>query len=312
MSRPRTPLPRLRSAALAAVVANVGIVFTGGIVRVTGSGLGCSDWPTCDGSSLVPTGEGEVAWHSYVEFGNRLLTFVLLAVGVWLWRRVRQEAPERRDLKLLALSQTGGVFGQAILGGITVLTDLHPLAVASHFLLSMVLLAAAVVLRSRVSDDAADHPDGAGRPLRMLVRALPVSAAVVLVLGTVVTATGPHAGDADVARWGGLDIRTAAFLHADAVWLLVGLSLATLLVAHVVQAEAIRRAAIVLLVVEVAQGAIGYGQYALGIPAELVSMHLVGACLLWIAALRVPLALAVPAADALDHATLDPVPAATT
>lgn len=283
---------RLRPAALAAVVANVGIVLTGGIVRITGSGLGCEDWPTCDGTSVVPRGGAEAGWHQFIEFGNRTLTFVVLATAVWAVWAVRRDAPHRRDLRRLAWGLVGGVLGQAVLGGITVLTDLNPLVVAGHFLVSMGLVAVAVVLYDRVSGAPPAEPVP---PLRWLARVLVPVAAVVLVLGTLVTATGPHAGDPGTPRLG-LDIRTMAVAHADAVWALVALTLATLLVARALGARRTARAAGVALVVELAQGGVGYLQYALGIPAELVSLHLLGASLVWIAALRVGLATS-PVAD---------------
>ena len=310
-SSPRA-FPRLRPAALAAVVANVGIVLTGGIVRITGSGLGCEDWPTCDGTRVVPRPGAEAGWHQFIEFGNRTLTFVVLATAVWAVWAARRDAPARRDLRVLSWGLVGGVLGQAVLGGITVLTDLDPLVVAAHFLLSMVLITVAVVLHDRVSAPPPSEPVPA---LRWLVRVLVPVGAAVLVLGTLVTATGPHAGDPGTPRLG-LDIRTMAVAHADAVWALVALTVATWLVARALGATRTARAAAVALGIEVAQGGIGYLQYALGIPAGLVSLHLLGACLVWVAVLRVALATA-PASVAADgrpdttRTTADaPVPAA--
>lgn len=282
---------RLRPAALAAVVANVGIVLTGGVVRITGSGLGCEDWPTCDGTSVVPRPGAEAGWHQFIEFGNRTLTFVVLATAVWAVWAARRDAPERPDLRQLAWALVAGVLGQAVLGGITVLTDLNPLVVAGHFLLSMVLIAVAVVLHDRASSAAPAEPIPA---LRRLAAVLVPVAAVVLVLGTLVTATGPHAGDPGTPRLG-LDIRTMAVAHADAVWALVALTVATWLVARTLGARRTARAAAIALAVQLAQGGVGYVQYALGIPAQLVSLHLLGACLVWVSALRVGLATAVPA-----------------
>lgn len=286
--------PRLRPAAIAALVANVGIVLTGGIVRITGSGLGCEDWPTCDGTSVVPRPGAEAGWHQFIEFGNRTLTFVVLAAAVWAVWAARRDAPHRRDLARLSWGLVAGVLAQAVLGGITVLTDLNPLVVAGHFLLSMVLITVAVVLLDRVSDGAPAEPVPA---LQWLARLVVPTAGVVLVLGTLVTATGPHAGDPGTPRLG-LSIRTMAVAHADAVWALVALTLATWLVARVLGARRTARAALVLLGVELAQGAVGYWQYAVGIPPQLVSVHLLGACLVWVAALRVGLATAPPAVHA--------------
>ena len=275
--------PRLRTAALAAVMTNVGIVLTGGIVRVTASGLGCEDWPTCDGTRVVPAAGAEAGWHQFIEFGNRTLTFVVLAAAVWAVWAARRDAPHRSDLRRLSWGLVAGVLGQAVLGGITVLTDLNPLVVAGHFLVSMGLIAVAVVLHDRA--DTTGHVP-APPAVRRLVAVLVPVAAVVLVLGTLVTATGPHAGDPGTPRLG-LDIRTMAVAHADAVWALVALTVATWLVARALGAARTTRATAVLLLVELAQGAVGYAQYATGIPAELVSFHLLGAALVWVAVVRV-------------------------
>lgn len=289
-------LEAVRRPAFWAIVANVGIVLTGGIVRVTASGLGCADWPTCDGTSIVPSGD-EAGWHAFIEFGNRLLTFVVLATAVWVVLAARKHAAARPDVLRLAWLQPIGVLGQAVLGGITVLTDLNPLVVAAHFLLSMAIIAAAVVLHDRVTHDATD-PDRATptqtlvRPgwLRGLAIGMGAVGATVLVLGTLVTAAGPHAGDPGTKRLG-LDIRSMAFAHADAVWLLVGLTVAVLAVSAALGLDRVRRAATVLLVLELVQGGIGYGQYALGIPAELVSLHILGAALVWVGVVRTSLAI---------------------
>ncbi|MFT5222651.1 MAG: cytochrome c oxidase assembly protein subunit 15 [Glaciecola sp.] len=288
---------KVRPAALASVIANVGIVVTGGIVRVTGSGLGCDRWPTCDGTSVVPLAGDEASWHAYIEFGNRLLTFVVLAAAVWVVLAIRRHTPGRKDLVRLGWLQPAGVFGQALLGGVTVLTDLNPLVVAAHFLLSMVVIAAAVVLLDRVTAQhvdprpatAPDHEPDVAR-LRWIGVVLLVVGAAVLVLGTLVTAAGPHAGDAGTPRLG-LDIRSTAFAHADAVWLLVGLTVATMLMGWATGRERVARAAAILFAIELGQGAIGYLQYATGIPPALVSLHLLGASLVWVGVLRTSLAL---------------------
>lgn len=276
--RPAPRHPQVRRAALAALAANIGIVLTGGIVRVTASGLGCPDWPACSGTSVVPAG-GDLGWHSAVEFGNRLLTFVVLAAAGWVVVAVRREAADRPDLRALAWAQPAGVVGQAALGGVTVLTGLHPLVVAAHFLASMGLVAAAVVLVDRSGGWASDHAPG----LRTATGAIVVAVGAVLVLGTLVTGSGPHAGDVGTVRLG-LDIRTIAVAHADAVWVLVGLTVAVLAVAVGTGAARARRAAMILLAVEVAQGGLGYLQYALGVPPLPVIVHILGAAVVWSAA----------------------------
>lgn len=278
--------PRLRPAALATVITNVGIVFTGGVVRVTGSGLGCPDWPACEGMTVVPMPSADAGWHQFIEFGNRTLTFVVLAAAVWALWAVKRDAPDRRDLKALAWALIAGILGQAILGGITVLTGLNPWVVMAHFLLSMVLIAIAVTLHERVSQPPPAEPHRALRSLAALF--LPV-AVTVLVLGTFVTAAGPHAGDPGTPRLG-FNIRNMAFAHAQAVWVLITLTTATLVVARGLGARRTQKAAAIALGIELAQGGIGYTQYALGIPASLVSLHLLGAALVWVAVLRMALA----------------------
>jgi cytochrome c oxidase assembly protein subunit 15 len=295
---PLPPRPAVRRLALAALVANIGIVFTGGLVRVTGSGLGCPEWPTCDGTRVAP-GAVDTGWHQYVEFGNRLLTFVVLAAAVGAWWAVRRHARDRPDLRVPALILPLGVLAQALLGGITVLLDLHPLIVAGHFLLSMVLVAAATVLWARARGTVAD-PAASART-RRLVGALAVAGAVVLVLGTLVTAAGPHAGDPDTPRLA-LDIRTIARVHSASVWLTVALTGAVLVRARRERADLLARAATLLLAAEVVQGAVGYTQYLTGIPAPLVSAHILLATLFWVAVCWVTLrGLPLPARTDVDR-----------
>lgn len=285
MVAPRPAAPQLSRLALAAVVTNAGIVVTGGIVRVTGSGLGCPDWPTCEGTRIVPSAAAGTGWHQAIEFGNRLLTFLVLAVAVAVWVRARRVARDRPVVRRLALALPVGVLAQALLGGITVLTGLHPLIVAAHFLLSAVLIAIAVALHHRVRPAPAGR--GSPDPVRRVATLLVVLAGLVLVLGTLVTASGPHAGDAATPRLG-LDIRHIARLHAGAVWVTVATTVVIWWRARRGDTDrAVRSSAGVLLAIELAQGAVGYTQYALGIPAALVALHLLLATLFWIAVVRV-------------------------
>jgi heme a synthase len=276
---------RLRRAAWAALATNVMIVFTGGIVRVTGSGLGCPDWPRCDGASLTPTlgAEGQ-GWHELIEFGNRLLTFVVLAAAVAVFVQVRRTRPHERLVEAMAWMLPLGVLAQALLGGITVLTGLSPVTVAAHFLLSMVLIAAATVLVVRVRPPAPATPPA--RSLQHATTALLVVAAAVLVLGTFVTGAVPHGGDATAPRFA-VDIRDVARLHAVSVWVLVGLTVALLVATSRTGQTHLRGALVLLLGVEIAQGALGYTQYALGVPAGLVAGHILGAALMWATAVAV-------------------------
>lgn len=278
---------RLRRLALAALVSNIAIVFTGGLVRVTGSGLGCPTWPRCDEGSFVPApGGAHAGWQTAIEFGNRLMTFVVLAAAVAVvWELRRQRSHHPPSLVRLAWMLPIGVLGQALMGGATVLLGLSPWTVAAHFLLSMALIAATVLVHewTRAADPDPGPPPGAS--LRRATTALIAVAAVVLVLGTLVTGAGPHAGDPSTPRLG-VDIRLLALVHAQAVWLLVGLTVALAAVTW----RGPRRVAValrVLLALQVIQGAIGYVQYAIGIPAGLVAAHILGAALVWTAAVAV-------------------------
>ncbi|MFP4149779.1 MAG: COX15/CtaA family protein [Nitriliruptoraceae bacterium] len=293
----RTPSRRaLRGAALAALIANMVIVFTGGIVRVTGSGLGCSDWPTCDGSNISPIagGGGHEAWQGYVEFGNRLLSAPVLLAALLVWWFVRRSGPHPRVVRVLAALLPLGVMGQIVLGGVTVLTGLSPVTVAGHFLASMVLIAAAAGVYELVR--APDGEPPAARGVQHAMTAVLIVAFVVLVLGTLVTGSGPHGGDLNAPRFG-FDLRVMAIAHADAVWLLLGLTGATVAVTWRSGPPRFRRTLRLLLLVQLGQGGLGYLQYWLGVPPTLVSFHILGATIMW--------AIAVLAwGRARDHASL--------
>lgn len=298
--------PRLLAAARVALAANVGIVLTGGLVRITGSGLGCPDWPRCDGDSFVPTAGISESWHAAIEFGNRLLTFAVLATAIgvlWELRRAARTTRVPRVVTRLAWVPPVGVLVQALIGGVTVLTGLHWWTVSVHFMASMILIGVAVVLVDLVRTDAGDPAAVAPSPRGPARAATAVTgvAFVVLLLGTFVTAAGPHGGDAAAPRLA-VDLRLLAIAHADGVWLLLGLSVATLLVARHAERPRLARALAVLLGVSVAQGGVGYLQYALGIPEGLVSLHLLGATLVWVAAMRVLVAARRPLVDRLGAA----------
>ncbi len=285
--------PWARRVFLANVVAQAGIVVTGGVVRLTGSGLGCPTWPQCAPGSYVPTPHQAQGYHKYIEFGNRMLTFVVIvtvaSAMVAAWRQV----PHRRPLVLLAGVGVLGVVAQAVLGGITVLTGLNPYTVSAHFLLSMGLVAAAVALYERGNEPG----DGPTTPLvrpevRWLSRGVLALAAAVLVLGTVVTGSGPHSGDGTTPARFGLDPRTMSWLHADVVLLFLGVTLTLLVALRLTDGPgAAQRRTLVLLGFSLAQGAVGYIQYFTGLPEAIVAVHLLGACLVWISTLRIPFAL---------------------
>ena len=278
---------------IANIVAQSGIVVTGALVRLTGSGLGCPTWPDCTEGSLVPVARQAEGVHKYIEFGNRMLTFVLVIVVFACIVAAVRQSPRRRPLILLALAGFVGIFGQAVLGGITVLTSLNPYLVASHLLLSMLLIVAAVALYQRGQEDG-DGPTTAlvRTELRVLAKVLVGVGALVVVLGTVVTGSGPHSGDAEAVVRFGLDPRVMSWLHADVVIAFIGLTIALALGLRLVDAPATaQRRVWFLLAVSLGQGAIGYVQYFTGLPELVVALHVAGACLVWVAVLRIPYAL---------------------
>jgi cytochrome c oxidase assembly protein subunit 15 len=261
--------------ALANAVANGVIVVTGGAVRLTGSGLGCPTWPRCTDASFVVT--PELAGHGMIEFGNRLLTFVLAATAiatvVVVWRSTR------RDLRPLAVLGFLGIPAQALLGGVTVLTGLNPWTVAAHFLVSMVLVGVTTTLWLRSREPGVGSPL-VRRPFQLLVTGIAAVTAVVLVIGTVVTGSGPNSGDPAAGRTG-LDPELMSQLHADVVFLLLGLTVALLVALHATDTpDRLRHAARDLLVVQVAQGVVGYVQYFTDLPIVLVLVHMLGAVLI--------------------------------
>ena len=278
--------------ALANAVANGVIVLTGGAVRLTGSGLGCPTWPRCTDESFVTT--PELAAHGAIEFGNRLLTFVLTAVAVATLVVVFRSA--RRDLRALAVISFLGIPAQALLGGVTVLTGLNPWTVAAHFLVSSVLVAVATTLWLRSREPGVGQPL-LRRPFVLLVGGIAAATAVVLVLGTVVTGSGPHSGDPDAGRTG-LDPELVSQLHADVVFLLLGLTVALLVALYATDSPArVRRAARDLLIVELAQGVVGYVQYFTDLPIALVLVHMLGAVLVTASTARLVWSVRGPASD---------------
>jgi cytochrome c oxidase assembly protein subunit 15 len=259
------------------------LVVTGGAVRLTGSGLGCPTWPECTPGSYTPVPhQAEPQLNVWIEFGNRLLTFVLVIASIAVIISVLKS--KRKDLRGLAIGQFLGIFGQGILGGITVLTDLNPIPVAGHLLLSIILIAGATSLYSRRSAPAVFVK--AESLTSKISKAHIAISFLVIVLGTIVTGSGPHAGDAQAKRFG-FDIRTVAWMHADVVIFLLGLTLA-FYVAQGTNAKT-KKEIRTFTVIALAQGAIGYIQYFTGIPEILVAAHLLGATLVWIAAWRIRL-----------------------
>ncbi|WP_237494772.1 heme A synthase [Modestobacter sp. L9-4] len=278
--------------ALANVIANGVIVVTGGAVRLTGSGLGCPTWPECTDGSIRPT--PELAGHGLIEFGNRLLTFAVTVVAIAIV--VAVFASVRKDLRKLAVLSFLGIPAQALLGGVTVLTGLNPWTVAAHFLVSAVLVAIATVLWLR------SREPGVGqlvvrRPFALLVTGIAATVAAVQVVGTVVTGSGPHSGDPGAGRTG-FDPELVSQLHADFVFLLIGLTVALLVALAATDSPGrVRRAARDLLVVELLQGVIGYVQYFTHLPVVAVLLHMAGAVLITVYTARLVWSVRGPASE---------------
>lgn len=276
----------LRWSTTAALIVSIVIVFTGGLVRVTGSGLGCPTWPTCDGVSIAPS--AELGIHGVIEFANRMLTTVIVIAVGWVIIAARLQRPRVRSITRLAWSQFWLVVANAIAGGITVLVQLNPWVVALHFVLAIALLATTTLTWHRVHEKRIP-----GEPLPALPRTLSwvlaVSTAVLIVVGTLVSGSGPHSGDsADVPRmqlsWPGV---TTVHGILGTLVLVVAIVLLVVLRGGGAQQQRARGRVVVFIVVVVAQGLVGSVQALTGLPAALVVLHLLGSALVWVGALRV-------------------------
>jgi cytochrome c oxidase assembly protein subunit 15 len=298
----------LRRLALASIIANIGIVVTGGAVRLTGSGLGCPTWPRCESNSFVPTGATGI--HEQIEFGNRMLTYVLGIVVLSTLIGVYRSPATRPDLRRLALVLFLGIPLQAVVGGISVLTDLNPWVVMLHLIISMDLIAVATLLYLRTGEGDGPSVPLVTPQLRRLAFGLLALTGIVLYLGTIVTGSGPHAGDLDAHRTG-LDTHLWSLIHADAVIVLVlGAIALNVLLRRTEAPAAVRQAALVMLAVELAQGVIGFVQYFTDLPELLVGLHMFGAGCLVVATVRMVLSTrARPLlAPAVDDGITDAVP----
>jgi cytochrome c oxidase assembly protein subunit 15 len=270
----------------ALLVLEAGLVVTGGAVRLTGAGLGCPTWPECvDGSIKPVVGQDESQLHAWIEFGNRLIAWLILILAlaalVYIFKRLRDRSDFNR-LRLLAILQILGFLGQVVLGGITVLTKLNPISVSAHFVLTLPLIAGALALRHRVLDRPVIQVLPMTRNLTKVVTAVTF---IVLLFGVVVTGTGPHAGDADAKRYP-FNFRAVSWLHADSVIVLICLTIALYLVVKVSESPEVKklfgRMILIFLGISLAQGGIGYLQYITGLPELIVGAHLLGATLVWI------------------------------
>lgn len=283
----------------------IAIVISGAAVRLTGSGLGCDDWPNCNDERLIDVSSG----HAAIEQVNRLFTgLVALAVIAAVLGSLRR-TPRRRDLTWLSLGLVAGVLGQVLLGGITVLVDLHPMAVQGHLLLSMILVANAVVLVRRAGqpDQTLERRPTVSPTATRLLWLLAAATAVAIVTGTVVTGAGPHAGDEDVER---LDITVdaAARVHGISVIVALGVALATAIVIRTRPGDRriVRGPLGTWIFVGLLQAAVGYTQYFNEVPAALVAVHVAGATALWAATVWLVTAVSVPA---IEHRADRPIPA---
>ena len=279
-------LPRLsprayRRITLVALLAQVFITVSGAAVRLTGSGLGCSDWPTCEENQLVAPFE----YHAMIEFINRTVTgFVSVAVILAVLGSLVR-TPRRRDLTWLSLGLVGGVIGQIILGGLTVLFELHPPFVIAHFLVSMVLIWNAFVLHERSRFAEAPALPVVPKNVRVLGRILVVVAAVTIFTGTIVTGTGPHGGDENVDRLS-FDITAVARVHSTTVWIFLALTIVIMVLLRRTGAPTdVDRRAKFLVAAILIQGTIGYVQYLSNVPPGLVLLHVLGSAVVWIAVL---------------------------
>jgi cytochrome c oxidase assembly protein subunit 15 len=270
------------------------IIVTGAAVRLTGSGLGCSDWPTCEQDQFV----APLEFHPMVEFVNRLITgLVSVAVALAVLGSLVR-VPRRRDLTWLSLGLVAGVVAQIVLGAIVVIVELDPVSVIGHFLVSMVLVLVAVVLYERAGHDGSPGERVVPPGVVTIGRVLVLATTVVLVAGTVVTATGPHGGDEEAERLTRFDITEVVRFHAIAAWIVLGLTIVALAWMRRSGApRSVDRRAVVLVSAILVQGAIGYVQYFNGVPPLLVGLHVAGSIVVWIAVLRFHLGLFVHPAD---------------
>ncbi|MFC8924029.1 heme A synthase [Cellulosimicrobium sp. NPDC057127] len=268
-----------RPVLVANLVAQIGIIVTGGAVRLTGSGLGCSTWPQCHPGQFSAEFHPATTYHEFVEFGNRTLTGVLGVVAVLALLLVWTDRSRVLSYRLLGAVPLLGVAAQAVIGGVIVLLHLHPGWVSLHFLVSAALVAVSLLLLHRSGEGDGPPVPTVDRATRATAWVLAALTAAVVTLGVITTGAGPHSGDDEVGYRLAVDPAAMSKLHAWAVWVFVAV-----LVLYLVRVRraspVVRRAAWLLLAITLAQGAVGYVQYFTGLPALLVGLHMLGSALL--------------------------------
>lgn len=273
-----TLIKRARLASLINLITQSGIIVTGAVVRLTGSGLGCPTWPNCAPGSLVPVASQVEGFHKYIEFGNRLLTFVVLLASI----AVLVMAIISRNKRIIIWSTLPllGTLIQAILGGITVLTGLNPFTVMLHFLLSIVLVAISTIIFKFW--DKTKPIKISSKLIRNYLKFFTVIGFIVITLGTITTGSGPHSGDEVAARFN-IDTRTIAWIHADSVLLFIGLLIGLILLVRTnSEYKSLSKYLNTLFALCVIQGFIGYTQWFTNLPWILVGFHVLGSVLIWI------------------------------
>jgi cytochrome c oxidase assembly protein subunit 15 len=272
---PEPSLDVVRRWGWASVIVNIGIVVTGGLVRLTGSGLGCPTWPQCTDSSYVP--HSALGIHGAIEFGNRMLGFVVAIIAIGTWLAVMRYRPKRKDLRRLATAAALGVPLQAVIGGISVLTGLNPWIVSAHFLVSPIIITLTVSMMRRSRTSPYPHTPPV---VRALATASVVAVWLAVALGTLVTGAGPHSGDPETGR-NGFDEALISQLHADVVFGLLGVSIALVIATRVTAtSRTLRKLAAWLLAMELLQGVVGFTQFFTGLPWVLVLIHMFFAAVL--------------------------------
>lgn len=273
---------------IANLVGQIGIIGTGGAVRLTESGLGCSTWPQCEPGSFTPQFHEATTLHPYIEFGNRTLTGVLGVIAVLVAVLVYTDLKRSASYRALGLVPIVGVLAQALIGGVVVLLHLHPGWVSLHFGVSGALVAASLYVLHRHGEGDAAPTLVVGPRARALAWALAAVTVVVVVLGVLTTGAGPHSGDAEVGYRIAIDPVLLTKWHAAAVWVFVALLVAYLISVRGGPAP-VRRAALILLAITLGQGLIGYVQYFTDLPELLVGLHMIGAAVLIAGTTRVVL-----------------------